>query len=133
MGHNFLAGPYYENKCKCDSCVRDRLDLHAKVSRGAELLDEAVPDWYLNVNVEKLDMDTAPFASQRARGVKHLLVQVLGSPEVTQAYQAMEILFGMDFHTTGKDCGFCPDGRHGHPALNKVWVDTIVRRHVELV
>jgi hypothetical protein len=106
--HDFMSGLYYENKCGCGECVRDRLDLRVKVSRGAALLDSVVPDWYLKIHVEQLDMDLSPFAAQRARGVKHLLVQVLGSPEVTVPYQAMEILFQMDFHTAGKELGFCP-------------------------
>lgn len=132
--HDFMGGLYYESKCRCDSCLRNRLDLHAKVARGAELLDSVVPDWYLKVNLEILDLDTCPFAAQRARGVKHLLIQVLGSPEVTQNYQALDILFkdlGLMYEDAHK-YGFIPK-YHGHPALNMAWMEVIVRRHVESV
>lgn len=116
---------YYENEeCKCEHCVQERLDLHAKVSRGAELFDSVVPDWWQKVDVGTLDM-SCPCKPG------HVAVQVLGSPEVTKSYDAFKILFGMSIDEAPM-YGLWPQ-RHISHALNKAWMGLTLRRHIESV
>jgi hypothetical protein len=124
-GHNWSC-MYWEGKCKCQACREDRLDLHAKVSRGAELLDSAMPGWWLKVNIETLSMETTPVP----RGKKHLAVQVLESPEVSESYDAFRILLGLSIDDAPK-YGMWPQ-RHIGQALDRAWIDLILRRHVEI-
>lgn len=129
-GHNFCGPSYYANKCACTACFEYRTHLHAVVARGAAFLDEAIPNWWEKVDVKTLDVDMHPSPAQRYQGVVHLLVQVLGSPEVTKLLDAMNIL-GLSIEDA-KYYGFW-DARHTRIALNYKWVEVVLRRSVESV
>jgi hypothetical protein len=123
--HDFTSNlHYYDNECKCEHCIKDRLNLHAAVAQGAKLLDATEPSWWKKVDVETLSLEGGP---------DHMVVQILGSPEERDAYAAVRLLLDLRGYDVPAHGLISHHSYYDPSALKWAWTNIILRRHIEEV